>query len=93
MIAKIAIITGLVIGYLLIGFLLLFIINKLNVLRNDDLLIDDTLGVIFALFYPLAIPIIIISVLMYEAESVVEWINDKALDYYSEYEEEDNENT
>lgn len=89
MIAKIAIISGLVIAYLLIGFLLLFVVNKLNVLWNDDLLIDDVLGLIFVLFYPLAIPVIIISVLIHMTESAVEWINDKALDCYSEYEEDE----
>lgn len=80
MITKIAIITGLVIGYLLIGFLLLFVVNKLSVLWKSDLILDDTIGAIFALLYPLIGIVILIDVLMHLTENAVEWINNKALD-------------
>lgn len=79
MIAKIVVITGLVIAYLLIGFLLLFVINKLSVLWKNDLILDDTTGAIFALLYPLIGIVILIDVLMHLTENAVEWINNKAL--------------
>lgn len=90
MIAKIAIITGLVIGYLLIGFLFLFVVNKLYCWVFDEVLIDEAIGVVFVLLYPILIPILLIGLLWYGISCAIEHINDSILGH-SEYYEEDGE--
>lgn len=90
MIAKIAIITGLVIVYLLIGFLFLFVVNKLYCWYLDEVLIDEAIGVVFVLLYPILIPILLIGLLWHGISCAIEHINDSILGY-SEYYEEDGE--
>lgn len=90
MIAKISIITGLVIGYLLIGFLLLFVVNKLYCLVFDEVLFGEGAGMIFVFLYPFAIPVVFMLSFFYSVNCVVKYINDSILGY-SEYYKEDEE--
>lgn len=93
MIAKIAIIAGLVIGYLLIGFLLLFVVNKLYCLVFDEVMFDERIGVVFVFLYPIAIPMIFVGLIFYGSSCVIECINDSILGYSEYYEVEEDENT
>lgn len=80
MIAKIVIMTvGLFIGYLLIGFLLLFVVNKLYCLVFDEVLFDEGAGVIFVFLYPFAIPVMFMLSIFCGVSCVVEYINDSIL--------------
>lgn len=90
MIEKIGIITGLVIGYFLIGFLFLIVVNKLYCLVFDEVLIDEDAGVIFVFFHPIALPIVSIFLLCYVISFSIERINDSIIGH-SEYYEEDKE--
>ena len=86
MIAKIAIITGLVIVYFLIGLLMLFAVNKFWCWFLDGVLLDEDTGVIFVFFHPIAMPIVLIVLLLYVISRGIERINDIIL---GEYEEDD----
>lgn len=92
MITKIAIITGLFIGYLLIGFLLLIVVNKLYCLVFDEVMLDEDTGVICVFFHPIAMPIVLIFLLCYIISCGIEHINDSILEYSKHY-EDDEENT
>lgn len=87
MITKIGIITGLVIAYLLIGFLLLFVVNKLYCWYLDEVLIGEDIGVIFVLLHPIAVPFLLIGLLWYGISCAIEHINDSILGYSEYYEE------
>lgn len=80
-------IAGLFIGYFLIGFLLLFVVNKLSCLVFDEVLFDEEGGMIFVFLYPFVIPVVFILSIFYSVNCVVKCINNSILGYSEYYEE------
>lgn len=79
MITKIAVIISLVTAYLLIGFLLLFVINKLYCLVFDEVLFDEDVGTFFVFLYPICISCIFVDLIFGGVHCAIERINDSIL--------------